>query len=327
MRMPSAWPRKSPPAALKASLSAGAKRKPARIRCWRLSSSKKMSAREDVARLRRMHRVAHPVVLNFAQAFACRSPRRRDIAACSPPAARRARSAALIAMLIGVFRQAGAVEIQHGTSSNGKAASLSLSASLRVMRAAAEVARDHPPCGSVAWRQQKVDHGLARPRRERLRPVDSGPASASSGRIAAIAPASHGCGSSRSSGSCARCRALRRPPARRALLSRRKDRAQTTQPHSVSDSRPTGAFMLESWRRRRARSCAPPRWRRRLRAAATHRRIAAVRPVQRHEPSSAAQSGRLIFAGVDAGCRRCRRRGSPAPASPGANAFWSGVTT
>ena len=87
---------------------------------------------------------------------------------------------------------------------------------------------------------QEFDHGLAWPFGERLRPVDVRASSASSGRIAATAPASHGLGSrpvirivcSVSSCSAAACSARVEIQPNRI--------AATIQPHSMSLRRPIG---------------------------------------------------------------------------------------
>ena len=110
----------------------------------------------------------------------------------------------------------------------------------------------------------------------------SGQASASSGRIAMTAPMSHGCGSSPvirivcsvSSSSVAACSAR---VAIHANNIARKD------PSPFRIAQPSDRRFRMEYGCRFGRARARPRWRRRWPAAATHRRLRTVRPVQRHE--------------------------------------------
>ena len=66
---PSAWPRNRPPAAVNSSCAFGANLKPAAIRCWRVTSSKKCP-RAKMSLMRAGNcRIAHPIELHLTQAF------------------------------------------------------------------------------------------------------------------------------------------------------------------------------------------------------------------------------------------------------------------
>src|SRR5262249_9095618 len=167
MRIPSAWPRKSPPAALKPSCCAGAKLKPTRIRCCRLSSSKKCP-RAKISRVcerctgahiqsyctRRKHSCPIALAPRYSRAFFSGG------SACS--------MSALMATLIGLSDKLARLK-SSTTGHNGEATSLVVDFA---GYAFPTVARDQRLADQPHGSQQEVGHDLARPRCERLRPVD-----------------------------------------------------------------------------------------------------------------------------------------------------------
>ena len=122
--MPSAWPRNRPPAALKLSSSAGAKREAGAEKVLPAQLLEEMSAREDVARLRRCARVAPPIVLDFAQALAADRRSRQGTAASFCSGGSACSISALIATLIGSSERWARLKSSMARH-NGEAASLS----------------------------------------------------------------------------------------------------------------------------------------------------------------------------------------------------------